>query len=109
MLHARIVSNRVTQTKRCMCCSELLTGEFETLISVAFNGGDVFMIGLTSLSSSLGLLKAVESIDAVVSLCDSTDEELHQVAIETLLTFGNPFRVNTICMDCTIFCRIQVL
>lgn len=33
-------------------------------------------------------LKAVESLKAVVALCDSADEELRHVAIETLLTFG---------------------
>lgn len=33
-------------------------------------------------------LQAVESIKAVVALCDSADEELRHVAIETLLTFG---------------------
>lgn len=33
-------------------------------------------------------LQAVESIRAVVALCDSADEELRHVAIETLLTFG---------------------
>lgn len=32
--------------------------------------------------------QAVESIRAVVALCDSADEELRHVAIETLLTFG---------------------
>lgn len=30
----------------------------------------------------------MESIKAVVALCDSADEELRHVAIETLLTFG---------------------
>lgn len=30
----------------------------------------------------------MESIDAVVLLCDSADEDLRQIAIETLLTFG---------------------
>lgn len=43
--------------------------------------------------AALSCLQAVESIDAVVSLCDSTDEELHQVAIETLLTFGEDGRL----------------
>ncbi|XP_057210950.1 rho family-interacting cell polarization regulator 2 isoform X2 [Triplophysa rosa] len=43
--------------------------------------------------AALSCLQAVESIDAVVSLCDSTDEELHQVAIETLLTFGEEGRL----------------
>lgn len=32
--------------------------------------------------------QAVESLWAVVSLCDSADEELRHVAMETLLTFG---------------------
>lgn len=32
--------------------------------------------------------QAVESIKAVVALCDSVDEELRHIAIETLLTFG---------------------
>lgn len=32
--------------------------------------------------------QAVESLRAVVSLCDSADEELRHVARETLLTFG---------------------
>lgn len=36
-------------------------------------------------------LQAVESIRAVVALCDSADEELRHVAIETLLTFGKFF------------------
>ncbi|XP_051519850.1 rho family-interacting cell polarization regulator 2-like isoform X2 [Myxocyprinus asiaticus] len=43
--------------------------------------------------AALSCLQAVESIDAVVSLCDSADEELHQVAIETLLTFGEEGRL----------------
>lgn len=30
----------------------------------------------------------MESIKAVIALCDSADEELRHVAIETLLTFG---------------------
>ncbi|TRY84382.1 hypothetical protein DNTS_025468 [Danionella cerebrum] len=38
--------------------------------------------------AALSCLQAVESIDAVISLCDSSDEELRQMAIETLLTFG---------------------
>ncbi|XP_008420250.1 rho family-interacting cell polarization regulator 2 isoform X2 [Poecilia reticulata] len=38
--------------------------------------------------SALSCLQAVESLKAVVSLCDSADEELRHVAIETLLTFG---------------------
>ncbi|XP_036394874.1 rho family-interacting cell polarization regulator 2-like [Megalops cyprinoides] len=37
---------------------------------------------------ALGCLQASEGIEAVVSLCNSADEELRQVAIETLLTFG---------------------
>ncbi|XP_069051140.1 rho family-interacting cell polarization regulator 2 isoform X3 [Lepisosteus oculatus] len=37
--------------------------------------------------------KATESIDAVVSLCDSADEELRNVATETLLTFGEDGRL----------------
>jgi len=40
-------------------------------------------------SQSLSVhLQAAESIKAVVALCDSADEELRHVAIETLLTFG---------------------
>uniref|UniRef100_A0A8D3A668 Rho family-interacting cell polarization regulator 2 n=1 Tax=Scophthalmus maximus TaxID=52904 RepID=A0A8D3A668_SCOMX len=38
-------------------------------------------------------LQAVESIKAVVALCDSADEELRHVAIETLLTFGEEGRL----------------
>uniref|UniRef100_A0A8C4HL81 Rho family-interacting cell polarization regulator 2 n=1 Tax=Dicentrarchus labrax TaxID=13489 RepID=A0A8C4HL81_DICLA len=38
-------------------------------------------------------LQAVESIRAVVALCDSADEELRHVAIETLLTFGEEGRL----------------
>uniref|UniRef100_A0A8B9JMB4 Rho family-interacting cell polarization regulator 2 n=1 Tax=Astyanax mexicanus TaxID=7994 RepID=A0A8B9JMB4_ASTMX len=37
--------------------------------------------------------QAVESINAIVSLCDSADEELRHVAIETLLTFGEDGRL----------------
>uniref|UniRef100_A0AAZ3NPM7 Rho family-interacting cell polarization regulator 2 n=1 Tax=Oncorhynchus tshawytscha TaxID=74940 RepID=A0AAZ3NPM7_ONCTS len=36
---------------------------------------------------------AVESIQAVVLLCDSADEELHHIAIETLLTLGEEGRL----------------
>uniref|UniRef100_A0A8C7CW97 Rho family-interacting cell polarization regulator 2 n=1 Tax=Oncorhynchus kisutch TaxID=8019 RepID=A0A8C7CW97_ONCKI len=36
---------------------------------------------------------AVESIRAVVLLCDSADEELHHIAIETLLTLGEEGRL----------------
>ncbi|KAG1947188.1 rho family-interacting cell polarization regulator [Pimephales promelas] len=43
--------------------------------------------------AALSCLQAVESIDAVVLLCDSADEELHQIAIETLLTFGEDGRL----------------
>ncbi|XP_076864757.1 rho family-interacting cell polarization regulator 2 isoform X2 [Brachyhypopomus gauderio] len=42
---------------------------------------------------ALSCLQAVESIDAVVSLCDSANEELRHVAIETLLTFGEEGRL----------------
>ncbi|XP_036422225.1 rho family-interacting cell polarization regulator 2 isoform X1 [Colossoma macropomum] len=42
---------------------------------------------------ALSCLQAVESINAVVSLCDSADEELRHVAIETLLTFGEEGRL----------------
>ncbi|KAM9738078.1 rho family-interacting cell polarization regulator 2 isoform 4-T4 [Menidia menidia] len=38
-------------------------------------------------------VSAVESIRAVVALCDSADEELRHVAIETLLTFGEEGRL----------------
>uniref|UniRef100_A0AAQ4S653 Rho family-interacting cell polarization regulator 2 n=1 Tax=Gasterosteus aculeatus aculeatus TaxID=481459 RepID=A0AAQ4S653_GASAC len=43
--------------------------------------------------SALSCLQAVESIKAVVALCDSADEELRHVAIETLLTFGEEGRL----------------
>lgn len=43
--------------------------------------------------SALSSLEAVESIRAVVALCDSADEELRHVAIETLLTFGEEGRL----------------
>uniref|UniRef100_A0A3B4FXT9 Rho family-interacting cell polarization regulator 2 n=1 Tax=Pundamilia nyererei TaxID=303518 RepID=A0A3B4FXT9_9CICH len=43
--------------------------------------------------SALSCLEAVESIRAVVALCDSADEELRHVAIETLLTFGEEGRL----------------
>ncbi|XP_062870584.1 rho family-interacting cell polarization regulator 2 isoform X2 [Trichomycterus rosablanca] len=42
---------------------------------------------------ALSCLQAVESISAVVTLCDSADEELRHVAIETLLTFGEEGRL----------------
>ncbi|XP_030645360.1 rho family-interacting cell polarization regulator 2 [Chanos chanos] len=42
---------------------------------------------------ALSCLQALESIGAVVSLCDSADEELRHVAIETLLTFGEEGRL----------------
>uniref|UniRef100_A0AAV2K6V7 Rho family-interacting cell polarization regulator 2 n=1 Tax=Knipowitschia caucasica TaxID=637954 RepID=A0AAV2K6V7_KNICA len=43
--------------------------------------------------SALSCLQAVESIKAVVALCDSADEELRHVATETLLTFGDEGRL----------------
>ncbi|XP_016359849.1 rho family-interacting cell polarization regulator 2 isoform X2 [Sinocyclocheilus anshuiensis] len=43
--------------------------------------------------AALSCLQAVESIDAVVLLCDSADEDLCQIAIETLLTFGEDGRL----------------
>nr|XP_015212728.1 PREDICTED: protein FAM65B isoform X3 [Lepisosteus oculatus] len=43
--------------------------------------------------AALSCLVATESIDAVVSLCDSADEELRNVATETLLTFGEDGRL----------------
>ncbi|XP_056335616.1 rho family-interacting cell polarization regulator 2 isoform X2 [Danio aesculapii] len=43
--------------------------------------------------AALSCLQAVESIDAVILLCDSVDEELRQIAIETLLTFGEDGRL----------------
>ncbi|KAK9957430.1 hypothetical protein ABG768_011677 [Culter alburnus] len=43
--------------------------------------------------AALSCLQAVESIDAVVLLCDSADEDLRQIAIETLLTFGEDGRL----------------
>lgn len=36
----------------------------------------------------VSLSQAVESIREVVALCDSADEELRRIAIQTLLTFG---------------------
>ncbi|KAJ8273279.1 hypothetical protein GJAV_G00099730 [Gymnothorax javanicus] len=42
---------------------------------------------------ALGCLQARESIKAVMSLCDSADEELHHVAIETLLALGEEGRL----------------
>lgn len=46
-----------------------------------------------SACAALGCLQAVESIRAVVLLCDSADEELHHIAIETLLTLGEEGRL----------------
>ncbi|XP_071230206.1 rho family-interacting cell polarization regulator 2-like isoform X4 [Salvelinus alpinus] len=46
-----------------------------------------------SACAALSCLQAVESLRAVVSLCDSADEELRHVAIETLLTFGEEGRL----------------
>ncbi|KAM4550193.1 rho family-interacting cell polarization regulator 2 isoform 2-T2 [Fundulus diaphanus] len=43
--------------------------------------------------SALSCLQAVESLRAVVALCDSAEEELRHVAIETLLTFGEEGRL----------------
>uniref|UniRef100_A0A672M3I2 Rho family-interacting cell polarization regulator 2 n=1 Tax=Sinocyclocheilus grahami TaxID=75366 RepID=A0A672M3I2_SINGR len=43
--------------------------------------------------AALSCLQAVESIDAVVLLCESADEDLCQIAIETLLTFGEDGRL----------------
>ncbi|XP_029976726.1 rho family-interacting cell polarization regulator 2 isoform X2 [Salarias fasciatus] len=43
--------------------------------------------------AALSCLQAVESIRAVIALCDSADEELRHVAIETLLTFGEEGRL----------------
>ncbi|XP_016093887.1 protein FAM65B-like isoform X2 [Sinocyclocheilus grahami] len=43
--------------------------------------------------AALCCLQAVESIDAVVLLCDSADEDLRHIAIETLLTFGEDGRL----------------
>ncbi|XP_036410921.1 rho family-interacting cell polarization regulator 2 [Megalops cyprinoides] len=43
--------------------------------------------------AAISCLQAHESIAALVSLCDSADEELHQVAIETLLTLGEEGRL----------------
>uniref|UniRef100_A0A3Q0RUH8 Rho family-interacting cell polarization regulator 2 n=1 Tax=Amphilophus citrinellus TaxID=61819 RepID=A0A3Q0RUH8_AMPCI len=43
--------------------------------------------------SALSCLQAAESIRAVVALCDSADEELRHMAIETLLTFGEEGRL----------------
>ncbi|XP_041759508.1 rho family-interacting cell polarization regulator 2-like isoform X4 [Coregonus clupeaformis] len=46
-----------------------------------------------SACAALSYLQAVESIRAVVSLCDSADEELHHVAIKTLLALGEEGRL----------------
>lgn len=46
-----------------------------------------------SACAALSCLQAVESLWAVVSLCDSADEELRHVAMETLLTFGEEGRL----------------
>ncbi|XP_010871693.1 rho family-interacting cell polarization regulator 2 isoform X1 [Esox lucius] len=46
-----------------------------------------------SACAALSCLQAVESLRAVVSLCDSADEELCHVAIETLLSFGEEGRL----------------
>lgn len=46
-----------------------------------------------SACAALSCLQAVESIRAVVLLCDSADEELHHIAIETLLTLGEEGRL----------------
>lgn len=43
--------------------------------------------------AALCCLQAAESIKAVVALCDSADEELRHVAIETLLAFGEEGRL----------------
>uniref|UniRef100_A0A4W4G356 Rho family-interacting cell polarization regulator 2 n=1 Tax=Electrophorus electricus TaxID=8005 RepID=A0A4W4G356_ELEEL len=43
--------------------------------------------------AALSCLQVMESISAVVSLCDSADEELQHVAIETLFTFGEEGRL----------------
>ncbi|KAG5842571.1 hypothetical protein ANANG_G00179040 [Anguilla anguilla] len=43
--------------------------------------------------AALSCLQAHESVEAVVSLCDSADEELRHVAIETLLTLGEEGRL----------------
>ncbi|XP_029590469.1 rho family-interacting cell polarization regulator 2 isoform X4 [Salmo trutta] len=46
-----------------------------------------------SACAALSCLQAVESLWAVVSMCDSADEELRHVAMETLLTFGEEGRL----------------
>ncbi|KAL0962015.1 hypothetical protein UPYG_G00334660 [Umbra pygmaea] len=46
-----------------------------------------------SACAALSCLQAVESIQTVVSVCDSPDEELCHIAIETLLTFGEEGRL----------------
>ncbi|KAG9355496.1 hypothetical protein JZ751_000334 [Albula glossodonta] len=43
--------------------------------------------------TALSCLQACESIEALVSLCDSADEDLRHVAIETLLTLGEEGRL----------------
>ncbi|KAK2836374.1 hypothetical protein Q7C36_014243 [Tachysurus vachellii] len=42
---------------------------------------------------ALSCLQAVESLRAVVALCDSDDDELHHIARQTLLTFGEEGRL----------------
>ncbi|KAM9493247.1 rho family-interacting cell polarization regulator 2 isoform 2-T2 [Clarias gariepinus] len=43
--------------------------------------------------AALSCLQAVESIRAVVALCDSADEELRHIAMQSLLTFGEEGRL----------------
>uniref|UniRef100_A0A674E7M0 Rho family-interacting cell polarization regulator 2 n=1 Tax=Salmo trutta TaxID=8032 RepID=A0A674E7M0_SALTR len=53
-------------------------------------------VGVARTSYYSGFLspsQAVESLWAVVSMCDSADEELRHVAMETLLTFGEEGRL----------------
>ncbi|GAA6099430.1 rho family-interacting cell polarization regulator 2 isoform X4 [Tachysurus ichikawai] len=42
---------------------------------------------------ALSCLQAVESLGAIVALCDSDDDELHHIARQTLLTFGEEGRL----------------
>ncbi|XP_061676879.1 rho family-interacting cell polarization regulator 2 isoform X2 [Syngnathoides biaculeatus] len=43
--------------------------------------------------AALGCLQAAESVRAVAALCDSADDDLRRVAIETLLTLGEEGRL----------------
>ncbi|KAJ8334287.1 hypothetical protein SKAU_G00399260 [Synaphobranchus kaupii] len=63
-------------TERSLRRSQLLTGQYTEVEAGLSRDADAY-----------------ESIEAVVSLCDSADEELRHVAIETLLTLGEEGRL----------------